>query len=109
MTLTIMSVGNLLDKAVDSSPTPKVRARKINLLTRNRGNFENMLLDIYSCHERAKHWKKLSPIERILLELRWTDLVLKLLSVGNTCVMRSIRYSLCEQESEEDKEMEQAV
>jgi hypothetical protein len=51
----------------------------------------------------ARYWELLSGSEKICLESKWTDSVLKLLTIGNSEVMHSIRYRLREQTIEEDK------
>jgi hypothetical protein len=96
----IMYIGDLLNKSVPGIPAAK--AKRIRQLNRNDRNFERTLLGAYSCYELARHWKVLSPSERITLESIWTDFMLRLLSIGNNKVMRSIRYRLREQSPEED-------
>ena len=105
-----MSFGELIDKPVRHhfGPTSKARAKKIRQLGQGDRNLGMILLDIYYCIELAKHWDKLSPTERIMLEQKWTDSLLALLSIGNFLVTRSIRYRLREQTPEEDK-IENAV
>ena len=101
---TTMSLDNLLNKPVRFGPVPKAKAKKIIQLGRNSRNLDRTLLDINSCYRRAKHWNKLPHVKRILVELRWTELMLELLGIGNSAVMHSIRYKLREQTPEEDEE-----
>jgi hypothetical protein len=103
-----MSLGKLLDKSVRFGPTPKAKAKKIHRLSRGNSDLVTILLDIYSCIEQAKHWDKLSSTECIILEQKWTDLILELLRIGNIRIMHGLRYKLREQTSEED-ELENAV
>ena len=92
-----------LDKAVHFGPAPKARGKRIRRISRNLGNLRTIVLAICSCIERAKSWNKLTPTERITLELKWTDLMLELLRIGNTKLMHSLRYRLREQSIEEDE------
>jgi hypothetical protein len=103
VTLTKMLLDDLLDKRIFGS-TSKARAKKIYRLSPSDRNLGQILSQIISCYKRAKHWDDLSPVERITLELKWTDLMLELLSFGNSQVMRSLRYRLREQSPEEDEE-----
>jgi hypothetical protein len=95
-----------VNKFVSSDPNPKAIAKKIRRLNRGNGKLNWILQRIISCHEKAKHWEDLSPTQRIMLELEWTDSTDGLLSIGNMNVMHSIRYRLREQTPEEDYEME---
>jgi hypothetical protein len=101
---TTMSLDNLLNKPVRFGPVPKAKAKKISQLGHN-SSLGRTLLDIYSCYRRAKHWDKLPHAKRILLELRWTELMLELLGIGNSTVMHSLRYKLREETPEEDEEV----
>lgn len=97
-----MSFGELIDKPVRPFDLiSKARAKKIGQLGRGESDLGTILLDIYSCIEQAKHWDKLSPTECIVLEQIWTDLLLKLLGIGNSILMHNVRYKLREQTSEE--------
>jgi hypothetical protein len=100
---TTMSSGELINKSVRFGPSPKASAKEIRQLKRTNGNLGKTLLDIYSCCERAKRWDKLTPTEHMMLESRWTDLMLMLLFIGNTSVMHNLRYKLREQTPEEDE------
>jgi hypothetical protein len=60
--------------------------------------------DLYACYVAAQSWNDLSPAERIITESKWTNTILKLLSIGNRRVMRSLGYRLREQTPEEDEE-----
>lgn len=84
-------------------PSPKATAKKIQQLSRGDRDLGMILWGICSCVEQTKHWDKLTPTEHMMLESRWTDLLLMLLSIGNTSVMHSLRYKLREQTSEEDE------
>ena len=95
-----MSIDELLDKPVHISP--KATAKEIRELNSSDRRLNRILSKIVSCYERAKKRKDLSSAEQITLELDWTDLMLELLSFGNSRVMRSIRYRLREQEEEEE-------
>jgi hypothetical protein len=97
-----MSLDSLLNKRVRFGPTSKANAKEIRQLKRTNGNLSTILWGICSCIERAKQWSKLSPTERIILEQKWTDLMLELLKTGNIRVMHSLRYRLREQIPEED-------
>jgi hypothetical protein len=99
-----MLLGEPVNKRVRFGPTLKARAKKISQLNPNGASINQTLLDIYSCYRRTKHWNKLPHTERILLELRWTDLILELLGIGNGRVMHSLYYKLREQSPEEDVE-----
>jgi hypothetical protein len=99
-----MNIPCPVNKFVPSVPSPKATAKKIHRLSRGNGDLGTILLDIYSCIEQAKHWDKLSPTERIMLEQKWTDLLLKLLGIGNSRLMHSLCYKLREQTPEEDEE-----
>ena len=99
-----MSLGELINKSVRFGPISKARAKKIHRLTQGNRDLGTILLDIYSCYERAKHWNKLSRMKRIVLEQKWTDLMLELLKTGNGRVMHSLQYRLREQTPEEDEE-----
>lgn len=99
-----MSFGELIDKPVRRfGPVLKARAQRIRQLGRGITHLGMILLDIYSCIETAKNWNKLSLTERIMLEQKWTDLMLKLLGIGNSMLMHSLRYKLREQTPEEDE------
>ena len=100
-----MYYGNTLDfnSSVPLGSIPKARAKKIRLLSRGNGDLGTILSGICTCVEGAKHWSKLSPTERIILELTWTDLMPGLLKTGNIRVMHSLRYKLREQTPEEDE------
>jgi hypothetical protein len=80
-------------------------AKKIIKLNHENWDFESTLLKLYSCYKKAQHWDDLSPAERILLEIRWTDSADELLTVGNIDVMHSLRYRLREQIPEEDDDI----
>jgi hypothetical protein len=95
-----MNIPCPVNKFVPSVPSPKATAKKIHRLSRGNGDLGTILLDIYSCIEQAKHWDKLSPTERIMLEQKWTDFMLKLLGIGNSRLMHSLRYELREQTQE---------
>jgi hypothetical protein len=100
-----LSLGELINKSVRFGPISKARAKKIHRLTQGNRDLGTILLDIYSCIEQAKLWDKLSPTERIMLEQKWTDFMLKLLGIGNSRLMHSLRYKLREQtpgEAEKD-------
>jgi hypothetical protein len=99
-----MNISNPVNKFVSSDPIPKATAKKIRRLHRGNGKLNWILQRIISCHEKAKHWEDLSPTERIMLEIEWTDSMDGLLSVGNRKIMHSIRYKLREQTPEEDEE-----
>jgi hypothetical protein len=101
-----MFLDSLLNKPARFGPTSKAKAKRIHRLSRGKRDLSTILLDIYSCHEWAKDWNKLSSTERIMLEQKWTDLMLELLRTGNIRVMHSIRYRLREQTREEGDEME---
>jgi hypothetical protein len=103
-----MNIPCPVNKFVPSVPSPKATAKKIHRLSRGNGDLGTILLDIYSCIEQAKHWDKLSSTECIILEQKWTDLILELLRIGNIRIMHGLRYKLREQTSEED-ELENAV
>ena len=105
-----MYYGSNLDfnSSVPLGSNPKATAKKIRKISQGNRSFERILLQIMSCHEKAKHWEDLSPTERIMLELEWTDSTDGLLSIGNKKIMRSIRYRLREQTPVED-ELENAV
>ncbi|CAN5281522.1 hypothetical protein BH18THE2_BH18THE2_26540 [soil metagenome] len=98
--------GNNLDfnSSVPLGSTPKATAKKIQWLGRGNRGFSQMLLRIFYCYIKAKHWEDLSPTERILLELEWTDSADGLLSIGNKNIIHSIRYRLREQTPEEVEE-----
>jgi hypothetical protein len=96
-----MYLGEPVNKSVRSS---KAKAKRIHQLDRSDGNLHRALLDVYTCYNIARHWKDLTPTERIMVESGWTDSVLRLLSIGNNTVMRSLRYRLREQTPEEDEE-----
>lgn len=99
-----MNIPCPVNKFVPAVPSPKATAKKIQLLSRGNRDLGRTFSDIYSCAERAKYWSKLSPAERIILEQKWTDLMLELLKTGNVRVMHSLRYRLREQTPEEDEE-----
>jgi hypothetical protein len=103
-----MNIPSPVNKFVPSVPSPKATAKKIRLLNQGNRDLGRIFSDINSCVEWAKHWAKLTPAEHILLESRWTDLMLELLRIGNTRVMHSIRYRLREQAREEG-EIENAI
>lgn len=90
-------------QSIPTGLASKAKAKGIHHISRNNGNLGKSLLEIYASIEQAKHWDKLSFTEHILLEQKWTDLMLELLRIGNTRVMRSIRYRLREQSLEEDE------
>jgi hypothetical protein len=94
---------DLLNKRVFSS-TPRARTKKIHRLSQSDRDLGQILSQTMSCYKGVKRWDDLSPVERITLELKWTDLMLTLLSFGNSQVMRSLRYRLREQTPEEDEE-----
>jgi hypothetical protein len=98
-----MSLDDPLNKRVRFSPTSKTRAKKIRQSNRINTNFEQILLRIIFCFEKAKHWEDLLPTEKIMLELRWTDSMNALLTVGNYSVMQP-SLSAREQTSEEDEQ-----
>jgi hypothetical protein len=100
---TTMFLDSLLNKPVRFGPSSKARAKKIHRLIRSIRELGTTLLDIHSCIEQAKHWNKLSPTECIMLEQKWTYLMLELLRIGNIRVMHSLRYKLREQTTEEDE------
>src|SRR5687767_10878014 len=92
-----MFLVSLLNKPARFGPSSKARAKKIHCLGQGIRELATILLDIHSCIEQAKHWDKLSPTERIILEQKWTDLMLEVLRIGNIRVMHSLRYKLREQ------------
>jgi hypothetical protein len=94
-----------LNKYIRFSPTPKAKAKKIRHLG-SRLDLEHTLMEIRACYMMTKHWNKLAQAERIMLELRWTDLMLRLLGIGNNDVMHSIHYRLREHTPEEDEEQD---
>jgi hypothetical protein len=97
-----LSCGELIDKPVRHfGPISKARAKKISQLDPVESDLCTILLDIYSCVEQATHWDKLSPTERIVLEQKWSDLLLKLLGIRNSRLMHNVRYKLREQTPEE--------
>jgi hypothetical protein len=100
---TTMFLDSLLNKPARFGPSSKARAKKIRCLDQGIRELGTILLDIHSCIEQTKHWNKLSPTERFMLEQKWTDLMLELLRVGNIRVMHSLRYKLREQTTEEDE------
>ena len=101
-----MYFNELVNKPVHFDP--KAKARRISKLSRSNNssneNIDRIILDVYSCYEMAGYWGDLSPIQRVMLESRWTDLLLELLSFGNRRVMHSLHYQLIEQTPEEDEE-----
>jgi hypothetical protein len=68
----------------------------------NNRSLEHTLLEIHACYKTTEYWDKLAPTERIIVEGRWTDLMLELLAVGNRRVMHSLHYGLREKTPEED-------
>jgi hypothetical protein len=96
-----MSLGDLLNKSV---PFLKGKVKRIHQISSSHRGLQQTLLEIYSCYELATGWEELSPTDRILSESLWTKTMLQLLSIGNSCVMHSIRYRLREQAPEEDEE-----
>jgi hypothetical protein len=98
-------IQNDVDEYNDQRPYPPQEQKEFQMLSLNQSSLGQTLLDICWCHERTKHQKDLPPIERIMVESKWTDSILKLLSIGNSTVMRSIQYRLVEQ-TPEDKEAE---
>lgn len=94
------------NSSVPLGSNPKATAKEIRKISRGDRNFKLVLLRIISCYEKSKRWEDLSPTERIMLELEWTDSADGLLSIGNTNLLHSIRYRLKEQTVEEDKEAE---
>jgi hypothetical protein len=98
-----MYYGNNLDfnSSVLRGSISKARAKKIHRLS--LGNRDPGSIFSYSCVKQAKYRNKLSHTERIMLEQKWTDLMLELLRVGNIRVMHSIHYRLREQTTEEDE------
>jgi hypothetical protein len=104
MTDSTFSIDALLNKSVPSSPATKARARKIRLRSPNHDSLDWILVDIYWCYDMTRHQKDLSLPERILVESKWTDSIIRLLRIGNSTVMRSIRYHIMEQTSEEVQE-----
>jgi hypothetical protein len=99
-----MLLGEPVNKRVRFGPTPKARAKEINQLSRDSERLCQTLLDIYSRYRRTIHWNKLPHAEHIQFELRWTELMLELLGIGNNTVMLSLHYKLREQTPEEDEE-----
>jgi hypothetical protein len=100
---TTLFLDSLLNKPARFGPSSKARAKKIHCLGQVIRELATTHLDIYSCIEQAKHWNNISPTERIMLEQKWTDLMLELLRIGNIRVMHSLRYKLREQTTEEDE------
>lgn len=98
-----MNIPCPVNKFVPAVPSPKATAKKIQLLSRGNRDLGRTFSDIYSCAKRAKHWSKLSPAERIILEQKWTDLMLELLTIGNIRIMHSLGYKLREQSPDEDE------
>jgi hypothetical protein len=72
-----MSIYELLNKFVErSGPAPNTSANKIRLSRRN-GSLDRILADLYWCHNKTKHSKDLFSVERIMVESKWTDSILK--------------------------------
>ena len=97
-----MSIDEHPNKSVCYWPNPKARAKNICRLTKR--NLGYILGEVKRLHREAQLWYDLSSPEKILLEERWTDTLLRLLSIGNNEVMHTIRYRLREQTSEEYEE-----
>jgi hypothetical protein len=100
-----LSLDELVNKSVSSDCSPEATAKKILGIGGENARFNRIISQIIFCYEKAKHWKDLSPTERIMLELGWTDTADELLTFGNIEIMHSIRYRLREQTPEEDREM----
>jgi hypothetical protein len=100
-----LSLDELVNKSVSSESSPEATSKKILRLSLGNARFNRIISRIIFCYEKAKHWQVLSPTERIMLELGWTDTADELLTFGNTEIMHSIRYRLREQTPEEDREM----
>jgi hypothetical protein len=99
-----MNIDELSYKQSVPHVASKARAKGIRPVYLSHRDLGTILLDIYvQCIEQAKHWDKLSPTERIMLEQKWTDLMLGLLRIGNIRVMHGLRYKLREQTTEEDE------
>jgi len=81
----------------------RARAKIIQTLSQCNGDFDSILLEVYSCYTSARQWENLSSTDHIILECKWTKSILKLLAIGNVEVMRSIRYRLREQTQEENE------
>ena len=88
----------------------KIKAKAV-ISARDRPKYNQVLSvmqDICSCYDLAvRHWNELSSTQRIMLESRWTDCMLRLLGIGNKSVMHSIHYRLREQTPEEEEEAEE--
>jgi hypothetical protein len=99
-----MSIDELPNKSVRYWTNPKARAKDIKRLgQRNEGSLEYVIREVRRLHTDAQGWYYLSSPEKILLEQRWTDTLLSLLSMGNNYVLHSIGYRLREQTPEEDE------
>jgi hypothetical protein len=70
----------------------RAKAKRIQQLR----SLDLTLEKIASCYIKAKRWNRLSPTERIMLELEWTDSAIEILSIGNINVMHSLHYGLRE-------------
>jgi hypothetical protein len=98
-------IDELTDKSVSYSPTLTARASEIRPLTESdNGSLGQVIRDLKSLHERAENWCPLSSTERVLLEEKWTKILLMLLKIGNLQVMRSVRYRLEEETADEDEQ-----
>jgi hypothetical protein len=99
-----MSIDELPNKSVRCWPIPKARAKAIRRLTqRNEDSLGYIIREVKRLHTEAQGWYYLSSPEQILLEQRWTDTLLSLLSIGNNNLLHSIGYRLREQTPEEDE------
>jgi hypothetical protein len=97
-----ISIHKLSNKqSVPSRLASKARAERI---WRFNQTLDPVFLDLYRCYVGAQHWDELSPTERILAESKWTETILRLLSIGNKGVMHSLGYRLREQTLEEDED-----
>jgi hypothetical protein len=84
-----------------SSTSIKAKAYHIHRLN---GKIRHVLWDLDYCFDTAKHWNKLSPVEKILLEEYGTDKLLELIELYNLHVSHSIHYRLREKSPEEEED-----
>jgi hypothetical protein len=86
--------------SVPSINTTKAKAYHIRRLD---GKIRQVLWDLDYCFVAAKHWDKLTPVEKILLEEYGTDKLLELIELYNLHVSHSIHYRLREKTQEEEE------
>ena len=98
-----MYIDELTDKSIFYDPALKARATEIRPLTQSdTGSLEQVIRELKASHASAEYWDYLSSSEKVLLEEKWTKILLMLLRISNLRVMRSIRYRLSEQTADEN-------